>query len=279
MVVLIQNLVMITVIFLMLGVGLQTTFRQIIDVIRQFQLLMRGILANFLIIPVLLYLGIQWSYLTPEVGIGLMVMAAAPVAPMAPPFVGMAKGDLPYAVGLMTVVALLCVPLTPLILSLCVVTSEQGLNLDTFQMIQTILIAQLIPISIGIAIHRVTPHWTENLMKFVPKIGQCLLVISIILIIAVGAKQMVGIGLIAHLAIFLAVIISLLVGDWMMLGETTARRRSLGISTAIRNPALGLLIATGNFPGTDAVAVVLVFAVYSMIVGFAYGKLMFIVAD
>jgi len=279
MVVLIQNLVMITVIFLMLGVGLQTTFRQIIDVIRQFQLLMRGILANFLIIPVLLYLGIQWSYLTPEVGIGLMVMAAAPVAPMAPPFVGMAKGDLPYAVGLMTVVALLCVPLTPLILSLCVVTSEQGLNLDTFQMIQTILIAQLIPISIGMAIHRVTPHWTENLMKFVPKIGQCLLVISIILIIAVGAKQMVGIGLIAHLAIFLAVIISLLVGDWMMLGETTARRRSLGISTAIRNPALGLLIATGNFPGTDAVPVVLVFAVYSMIVGFAYGKLMFIVAD
>ena len=279
MVVLIQNLVMITVIFLMLGVGLQTTFRQIIDVISQFQLLMRGILANFLIIPVLLYLGIQWSYLTPEVGIGLMVMAAAPVAPMAPPFVGMAKGDLPYAVGLMTVVALLCVPLTPLILSLCVVTSEQGLNLDTFQMIQTILIAQLIPISIGMAIHRVTPHWTENLMKFVPKIGQCLLVISIILIIAVGAKQMVGIGLIAHLAIFLAVIISLLVGDWMMLGETTERRRSLGISTAIRNPALGLLIATGNFPGTDAVPVVLVFAVYSMIVGFAYGKLMFIVAD
>jgi bile acid:Na+ symporter, BASS family len=276
---LIQNLVMTAVVFLMLGVGLQTTFRQIFDVIRQFQLLMRGIFANFLIIPAVLYLGIQWSFLTPEVGIGLMVMAAAPVAPMAPPFVGMAKGDLPYAVGLMTVVALLCVPLTPLILSLCVATSEQGVNLDIFQMIQTILIAQLIPISIGMAINHLNPDWREKLVKFVPKIGQCLLVISIILIIGVGAKQMVGIGLIAHLAIFLAVIISLLVGDWMMLGETTERRRSLSISTAIRNPALGLLIATGNFPGTDAVAVVLVYAIYSMIVGFAYGKLMFIVVD
>ena len=81
------------------------------------------------------------------------------------------------------------------------------------------------------------------------------LVISIILIIAVGAKQMMRIGLIAHLAIILAVIVSLLVGDWMMLGETKERRRSPGISTAIRNPALGFLIATGNFPGTDAVAV------------------------
>ena len=105
------------------------------------------------------------------------------------------------------------------------------------------------------------------------------LVMSIVLIITVGEKQMLSIGLIAHLAIFLAVIVSLFVGDWMMLGETKERRRSLGISTAIRNPALGLLIATGNFPGTDAVAVVLVFAIYSMIVGFAYGKLMFIIGD
>jgi BASS family bile acid:Na+ symporter len=275
----IQNLVMTAVFFLMLGVGLQTTFRQVIDVARRFQLLMRGILANFLIIPALLYLGLQWSVLTPEVGIGLLIMAAAPVAPMAPPFVGMARGDLPYAVGLMTVVALLCVPLTPLILSLCVVTSGQGLNLDIFQIIKTIVTAQLIPIAIGMAIHSLNPHWTEKLLKFVPKIGQWLLVMSIVLIITVGAKQMLGIGLVSHLAIILVVITSLLVGDWMMLGETTERRRSLGISTAIRNPALGLLIATGNFPGTDAVAVVLVFAIYSMIAGFAYGKLMLIVAD
>ena len=267
---LIQNLVMIGVIFLMLGVGLQTTFRQILEVTRRFQLLMRGILANFLIIPVLLYLGVQSSVLTPEVGIGLMIMAAAPVAPMAPPFVGMAKGDLHYAVGLMTVVAFLCVPLTPLIISLCVATGEQRVNIDIFQMIQKILIAQLIPISIGMTIHSISPHLKEKLMKFVPKIGQCLLVICIILIVAVGAKQMLGIGLMAHLAIFFAVIISLFVGDLMMLGETKERRRSLGISTAIRNSALGLLIATGSFPGTDAVPVVLVFAIYSMIVGFAY---------
>ena len=46
------------------------------------------------------------------------------------------------------------------------------------------------------------------------------LVMSIVLIITVGAKQMLGIGLVSHLAIFLAVIVSLLVGDWMMLGET-----------------------------------------------------------
>jgi BASS family bile acid:Na+ symporter len=270
---LVQNMVMISVIFLMLGVGLRTSVRQIVDATRQFGLMSRGVLANFLVVPALFYLGVQWSGLAPEVGIGIMIMAAAPVAPMAPPFVGMARGDLPYAVGLMTIAALLCVPLTPLILSLCLSGGGQGLDLDTWKIIQTVLTAQLIPISVGVAIHHASPAWTEKLLKVVPRLGQGGLAISIILIVIVGAKQLVGIGPVAHLAIFLAVIASLLIGDWMMLGESASRRSSLGISTAVRNPALALLIATTNFAGTDAIPAVLVFAIYSMLVAIAYAKL------
>jgi hypothetical protein len=58
-----------------------------------------------------------------------------------------------------------------------------------------------------------------------------------------------------------------------MIGETADRCRSLGIMSAIRNPALGRFIATSNFPGRDAVPAVLVFAIFSMVVGLAYGKL------
>jgi predicted Na+-dependent transporter len=64
------------------------------------------------------------------------------------------------------------------------------------------------------------------------------------------------------------------IGDVMMIGETAGRRRSLGISTAIRNVALGLLIVNSNYPGTPAVAIVLVSGVLSMLVAFAYGKLL-----
>jgi BASS family bile acid:Na+ symporter len=143
------NMVMYSVILLMLGVGLKTPFGQVLDVVRQFQLVTRGILANFLIIPGLIYLVLVWTPLSPNVKIGIMLMAAAPIAPMAPPFAGMAKGDLAYAVGLMTIVALLSVPLTPLILYFSLPKSEGGLVLDPNQIIQTLLTAQLIPISIG----------------------------------------------------------------------------------------------------------------------------------
>ena len=270
----VKYLLMVSVMFLMLGVGLRTPFRQVLDVARQFRLVMRGVLANFLVVPLLFYLAVEFLPFRPDVVIGLLIMAAVPIAPMAPPFVGMAKGDVPYAVGLMTIVALLCVPLTPLILALCLPKSEAGLELDILQIIQTLLTAQLIPIGLGMAVNHFSGKWTEKLLLVVPKIGQVGLIISVVLLVAAQAKLIIGLGVLPNLAVVLSIIVCAVIGDLMMMGESAGRRRSLGISTAIRNVALGLLIVNSNYPGTPAVAIVLVFGVLSMVVALGYGKLM-----
>jgi BASS family bile acid:Na+ symporter len=270
----VKYLLMASVMFLMLGVGLRTSFGEVLGVAKKYPLVLRGVSANFLVVPLLFYLALNWLPFRPDVVIGLLIMAAVPIAPMAPPFVGMAKGDVTYAVGLMTIVALLCVPLTPLILALCLPTSEGGLELSSSQIIQTLLTAQLIPIGLGMAINHLRGKWTEKLLRVVPKIGQVGLVTSVILIVAAQAKLIIDLGLLPNLAVFLFIAICLFVGDVMMIGETSGRRRSLGISTVIRNVALGLLIVNSNYPGTPAVAIVLVFGVLSMVVAFAYGKLL-----
>ena len=269
----VKNLLMVSVILMMLSVGLRTAIGEVIDIAKQYQLVIRGVLANFLVVPLIFYLAVQWLPFRPHVVIALMIMAAVPIAPMAPPLVGMAKGDVIYAVGLMTIVALLCVPLTPLLLALCLPATEKGLDLNILKIIGTILKVQLIPICLGMAINHVSRTWTEKFLKFVPKVSQVGLVICIILIISVNGKQIVNLGLLPNLAVLLSIIVTLFIGDWMMIGETTGRRRSLAISTAVRNVALGLLIVNNNFPGTLAVALVLVYAILSMLVAFAYGKL------
>ena len=184
----VKYLLMASVMFLMLGVGLRTSFGEVLGVAKKYPLVLRGVSANFLVVPLLFYLALNWLPFRPDVVIGLLIMAAVPIAPMAPPFVGMAKGDVTYAVGLMTIVALLCVPLTPLILSLCLPTSEGGLELSSSQIIQTLLTAQLIPIGLGMAINHFNGKWAEALLQFVPKIGQVGLVTSVILIVAAQAK-------------------------------------------------------------------------------------------
>ena len=266
--------VMASIVFLMVGVGLNIRFGEVINVAKQFRLVTRGLAANFLVVPVVIYLAILWLPLSPDIKIGIMLMAAAPIAPMAPPFVGMAKGDLAYSVGLMTIAALLSVALTPLILSLTLPKSEQGLVFDPIQIIQTLLFVQLIPIGVAMAIREGKPKWADKLLTFVPKIGQIGLLVGVGLLLASQAKQILSIGLLAFLVLPLLVAVSLLIGDWMMMGEPASRRRSLAISTAIRNIPLAFLIANASFSDTAAGPVTLIFSVLTMVLSVAYGKLM-----
>ena len=54
--VLIKYTVMVSVILLILGVGMGTSCRQIVDAVRQFGVILRGVLVNFLVTPILLSL-------------------------------------------------------------------------------------------------------------------------------------------------------------------------------------------------------------------------------
>jgi BASS family bile acid:Na+ symporter len=269
----VMKVVMVSVIFLMLGVGLRTAFGQVIDAARQVRLIGLGVLANFVVVPVLIYLSLVWLPVTSDVKIGIMLMAAAPIAPMAPPFVGMARGNVAFAVGLMTIVALFSVPLTPLILDLALPKSTEGMALDSMQIIKTLLIAQLIPISVGMAIRQLSPKWAERLLKFVPIIGQFGLIVGVGLLLAKDAKQILSLGLLPHLVMALMVIGSIFIGDLMLIGETDDKRRSLAVSTAIRNVPLAFLIAGENFPGTVVAPVTLLFGVFTMVFSVVYGKL------
>jgi BASS family bile acid:Na+ symporter len=270
----INFLLLISIMCLLLGVGLSIPFGKMLAVATQYQLVLRGLVANFVIVPCVFTLALRGMPFSPDVVIGLLVLAAVPVAPLAPPFVGMGRGDVPYAVGLMLIVSFLGLLLTPLILALSLPPSEAGLTIDTLKILQTLLTAQLIPLSVGMTIRHVRPMWAEKLLQFVPKLGRIGVVLTLTLITVTQARQIVDLGVLPHLASLFFVIVGVLIGDVMMRGEAAPIRRSLAISTAIRNVALAFLIVGTNFPGSPAITIVFVFGLLSLIVGFTYGKIM-----
>jgi BASS family bile acid:Na+ symporter len=270
----INFLLLISIMCLLLGVGLSIPFGKMLAVATQYQLVLRGLVANFVIVPCVFTLALREMPFGPDVVIGLLVLAAVPIAPLAPPFVGMGRGDVPYAVGLMLIVSFLGLLLTPLILALSLPPSEAGLTIDTLKILQTLLTAQLIPLSVGMTIRHVRPMWAEKLLQFVPKLGRIGVVLTLTLITVTQARQIVDLGVLPHLASLFFVIVGVLIGDVMMRGEAAPIRRSLAISTAIRNVALAFLIVGTNFPGSPAITIVFVFGLLSLIVGFTYGKIM-----
>ena len=269
------KIIMVSVMFLMLGAGLNIEFRQIIELFKQLRIVVLGVLANFIVVPALIYLSLVWLPLSPDVKIGIMLMAAAPIAPMAPtPFVEKAKGDVVYSVGLMVIVAILSIVLTPLILSISIPKSLGGVALDPIQIVKTLLMVQLIPICLGMVIRHTNRTWADKHLNFIPRIGQIGLIVGVGLLFVQQGSQMLRMGFLVYLIMLFLVIVSLLVGDWILVGESGERRRALAISTAIRNIPLAFLIATENFPDTVIGPVTLVFSAFTMVISVVYGKMM-----
>jgi predicted permease len=111
------------------------------------------------------------------------------------------------------------------------------------------------------------------LLKFVPQIGQFGLIVGVGLLLAKDTKQILSLGLLPHLVMVLMVIGSIFIGDRILIGESDDNRRSLAVSTAIRNVPLAFLIAGENFPDTVVAPVVLLFGVFTMVFSVIYGKL------
>ena len=76
----VNTLMLISLMCLLLGVGLRTPFGAVLAVARQYHLVLRGLVANFLIVPAVFALALQGLPLGPDIVIGLLVMAAVPVA-------------------------------------------------------------------------------------------------------------------------------------------------------------------------------------------------------
>jgi BASS family bile acid:Na+ symporter len=267
------KVIMVSVMFLMLGTGLKITFSEVITVARNLKLVLIGVVSNFVVIPLFVFIGMTYLPLDPLVKVGIMLMAAAPIAPMAPmPFVAMAKGNVPYSVGLMVIIAMLSVFLTPLILTLSFPDSIGGVFLDPLEIIKTLVLVQLIPISAGMFIFQYRKKWASVLVHIVPKIGQIGLLLGVTAILSQQLSYIAELGFIPHLVFITLTVISIAVGDLLMVRHTSELRRALGVTTAIRNVPLAFLIAGSNFPDSIVTPVVLLYSIYTMILSLLYGK-------
>jgi BASS family bile acid:Na+ symporter len=272
--VIIENLVMVATMLLMLGVGLRTPFSDVVEVLKSPGIVLRGLGANFVAVPLIFYLALMFLPFRPDVVIGLLIMAAVPMAPMGPPFVALTKGkgDVAYSIALMVLIALSSVVLTPLILSLTLPTSESGVTLDSMVIIQVLVVVQLLPVCTGLVLNSQAPKVTEMLLKCVPQAGVIGIAFGVGGVVWLNLDGLLALGLLPVLAVVLGVIVSLVTGAAFMAGKGADLRHSLAISTAVRNIALGILIVNANYASTPAVSVTLLFGIMSMLVAWVYAE-------
>src|SRR5947207_7196489 len=99
---------------LLLAVGMKLSIEQLLEALRKRRLTLI-VIANFAIVPAIVLVVTEFCGFRTEISIGMILLAAAPFAPVVPVFARMAQADLALAAGLTALFPLLSVFLTPLI--------------------------------------------------------------------------------------------------------------------------------------------------------------------
>ena len=256
---LIRALTMLSLGGLLLAVGVRLDPRSVALALRQSQLALI-LPVNFILVPALVYAVIWGFALPPELAAGMLLLAAAPFAPVVPVFVKMAGGDLALAAGLTAIFPLFAAFLTPLVFEASLpgisYTGYAGvLRFFPLQSLAVLSVTITLPLLAGMALRQVLPGLARRILGPLEGLAEATGAVSLAFVTFVEFDSILATGWKSLLAMTLAGELSFLLG-FLSGGPLPASRQVIAFGTANRNIALALLIAVDSFAGTAVVAAV-----------------------
>ena len=260
---LVNPLVLILLIEMMVATGLGVSFGDLAGVVKDAGLLARAALANYVLVPAAAILLLYLFHTAPMVTAGFLLVAVCPAAPFAPPLTAMARGNVNVAVGLMVVLAASSAILAPILLSFLLPLMARGANLkiDTFKIVTTLLMTQILPLGIGMLVHSRLQKHAAKLQKRANLLSAVLSLVVFALIISLQYKTLAEIRWVGFVGLTLLILLCLAAG-WIVGGQMIGIRRAVSLTTAARNVGVALVIATASFPDSAAVTAVIVVAIF-----------------
>lgn len=272
-------LVTLMLIQMMLAIGLGVTIADLLLVARNWVLLGKALLANYVIVP-LITIGLLLLFrpADPTVSAGFLILAACPGAPFGPPCVRIARGNVTVAVGLMVILAATSAVLAPLLLFILLplLPSNKPLQVDAVKIVGALLITQLVPLCVGLAIRRWRPALADTLQTPANRFSSAFSLVTIGVILYAQMRILTAIDLRGYIGMSVLMVASLLAG-WVCSEPGPENRRSMALTTVLRNVGVGLVIAAGSFADTAAQTAVLAYGVVevagAVAVAVVWGKL------
>jgi len=252
------------------GFGLRATTDDLLFLIRRPALLARSLVAMFVVMPIVAIVLVRFFEFRPVVEIALVVLAISPVPPLLPQRQTKAGGDVSYAIGLMALLALLAIVLSPLAVEILGRLFGKSLSIAPSAIAALAFTTVLLPLIAGIAIRALAPSVAAAMEKPVAMTARVLLPLTLVALFIAAAPAMwalVGDGTLLAMVIFQT--IALTTGH-LLGGPDPDHSLVLALSTACRHPAIALTIAGANFPEERSGAAILLYVVLAAIVATPY---------
>jgi len=240
---------------LLFAAGLRLTPQEVWTALRDWRRLLALLGVNFLAVPGVTVVVVQAFGVPAPAAVAMVLLGAAPFAPVVPVFTRLVRGDLALAAGLTAVFPVFCTFLTPIATrgALALLPPSGELRFQALSILATLLATATAPLALGIASHHLFPETTRRLVRPAEVLSEAVGALSLIFVVVSEARSILSTGPMALLAMILVSEVALFLG-FQPGGPDRNARRVTGLGTANRNIALALLVAADSFPGSPVVA-------------------------
>jgi BASS family bile acid:Na+ symporter len=255
----------------LLSIGLRANLRDATCVFRRPGELARALLAMNVLMPLFALALISFFDFNQAVRIALVALSLSPIPPPVPAKAVKSGGSESYILGLHVAIGSLAIIFVPL--AMAAIGKVRGLALQTsiVRVATVVFISILMPIGVGIFVHKRAPAVAERIAKPLASMSFLGLVAGIIVVWISNAPAMwslIGNGTVIAFAAF--VLVGLAFGH-VLGGPVPRNRTALAIATASRHPGIALILAKANFPTESLVGpAVLLYLLVNAVVALPY---------
>lgn len=258
----------------MLGMGLGLTLKDFQRIFVEPKGVLLGLIAQLVMLPLVGFLLASIFPLTPELAVGVVIIAVCPGGPTSNLLTYLARGNVALSITLTAVSSLITVFTIPLLVNFAMgrfLGVGADLQLPFLTTVLQIAVITLVPVSIGMALHHYTPRLATPLEKWVKWLALFFLGLIIVGLLVKERANVLGffaqVGWVTLSLVVLTMALGYLIATLGRLDQRSAI--AITVEVGIQNGTLAIAIASApTFLNNPTMAIPA--AIYSLLM-FAVG--------
>ncbi len=239
--------------FIMFSLGLGLTGSDFLRVAKQPKDFFVGLISQIVLLPLIAFIIVKLWPVSPELAIGVMIIAAAPGGVTSNLLTSFAKGDVALSVSLTAIISLLCVLTIPFIVlkSADLLGDSIDQSISIFSIAKDMFLIVTVPVILGMLLKTFASSLTHKIEPFTKKLSAILFVIVLLGAIAAERENISSYfaqaGLITLSLNVIMMFAAFYVAKFFATG--LAQRKCITIECGLQNGTLAIFVGTSIFGG------------------------------
>jgi len=240
--------------FIMFALGLGLTGNDFLRVARQPRDFFVGTFSQIILLPIIAFILVKLWPISPELAIGVMIIAAAPGGVTSNILTSFARGDVALSISLTAIISLLSVITVPFIILTSVMLIENSgldLNISLTNMAISMFLIVTVPVIIGMIFRKFVSNVAIKFEPIAKKISAVLFVIVLLGAILAEKDNIVSYFAQAGLITLVLNVVMMIVAYYIaqLLASGTEQKKCITIECGLQNGTLAIFVATSIFGG------------------------------